>query len=137
MDEAIATAMHVLHSSPNTSLGNYSPGSLVFCQDMFLDIPIIADLLTLTCHCQALIHHCLLQANSHHICHEYKVGDKVFVHVHNCPNKLSLNPFPILQVHTNNTVTIQGGPVDEEFLFSISFLSVHDMPWWRRGEHSQ
>ena len=36
--------------------------------------------------------------------------------VHDCPNKLSLvriSPFPIIQVHTNNTVTIQHGPVQE------------------------
>ena len=51
IDEAIATAMQALPSSPNTSLGNYSPGFLVFNWDMFLNIPVIAALLTLTCHC--------------------------------------------------------------------------------------
>ena len=35
LDEAVATAMHALRCTPNTSLGNFSPGSLVFQRDMF------------------------------------------------------------------------------------------------------
>ena len=39
LDEAVATTMHALHCTPNTSLGNYSPGALVFQCDMFLNLP--------------------------------------------------------------------------------------------------
>ena len=64
VDEAIATAMHACRCAPNTSLGNFSPGTLIFQCDMFLDLPLVTDLLTLTQHCQALIDHRLLHANT-------------------------------------------------------------------------
>ena len=48
LDEAIATAMQALPCTPNTSLGNYSPGMLVFQCDMFLDLPLITDIIMLT-----------------------------------------------------------------------------------------
>ena len=48
LDEAIATAMQALRCTPNTSLGNYSPGALVFQRDMFLNLPLITDIITLT-----------------------------------------------------------------------------------------
>jgi hypothetical protein len=115
VDEALSTAMHVLRSTPNKSLGNYSPGALVFNRDMFLNIPLQADLLTLTRHRQAQIHNRLLRANAKRIPHEYKVNDSVYIQVPD-RNKLDLvrlGPFPILQVHTNNTVTVQRGPIHE------------------------
>ena len=116
VDNALATAMYAHHCSPNTSLSFYSPGVLVFQRDMFVDILLIADIHTLTQHRQALIDKHLLQANSRRTRHEFKVNDQVFIKVHDHPNKLSLvcvSPFPIIQVHTNNTVTIQRGPVQE------------------------
>ena len=48
VDTALATAMYAHHCSPNTSLGFYSPGALVFQHDMLLDIPLIAHIHTLT-----------------------------------------------------------------------------------------
>ena len=64
VDEAIATAMHACRCAPNTSLGNFTPGALVFQRDMLLDLPLVADLLTLTQHRQVLIDHHLLCANA-------------------------------------------------------------------------
>ena len=116
VDEAIATAMHACRCAPNTSLGNFPPGALVFQCDMFLDLPLVADLLTLTKHRQALIDRRLLCANARRIRHEYKVNDLVFLRVHASDSKLSLirsGPFPILQVHMNNTVTVKHGPIHE------------------------
>ena len=116
VDNALATAMYAHCCSPNTSLGFYSPGALVFQRDMLLDIPLIADIHTLTQNRQALIDKRLLQANRRRTRHEFKVNDQVFIKVHDRPNKLSLvciGPFPIIQVHTNNTVTVQRGPVQE------------------------
>ena len=116
VDNALATAMYAHRCSPNTSLGFYSPGALVFQRDMLLDIPLITDIHTLTRNRQALIDKCLLQANRHRTRHEFKVNDQVFIKVYNRPKKLSLvriGPFPIIQVHTNNTVTVQRGPVQE------------------------
>lgn len=116
VDSAIATAMHAHRCSPNSSLNNFSPGAIVFQRDMFLDIPLITDILTLTRLRQAKIDQRLLRANARRLHHEYTVGQQVFVKTHDRPNKLSLvrtGPFPILQVHTNNTVTIQRGPIHE------------------------
>ena len=116
VDNALATAMYAHHCSPNTSLGFYSPGALVFQHDMLLDIPLIADIHTLTQNWQALIDKHLLQANCCHTRHEFKVNDQVFIKVHDHPNKLSLvhvGLFTIIQVHTNNTVTVQCSPVQE------------------------
>ena len=47
IDSAFTTAMHATRCVSNTALGGYSPGALVFNRDMFLDIPLIADILTL------------------------------------------------------------------------------------------
>ena len=116
VDEAIATAMHACRCAPNTSLGNFSPGALVFQRDMFLDLPLVTDLLTLTQHRQALIDRRLLRANARRIRHEYKVNDLVYLRIHAPDSKLSLvrtGPFPILQVHMNNTVTMKRGPIHE------------------------
>ena len=115
INEAISIAMHACRCASNSSLGNYSPGSLVFQCNMFLDIPLITDLLTLTHNCQAAIDNCLLHANRHQLRHEFKVGQQVYDHTI-CKNKLQLTytgPYPILQVHTNNTVTIKRGPISE------------------------
>ena len=115
IEEAISIAMHACRCASNSSLGNYSPGSLVFQRDMFLDIPLITDLLTHTRHRQATINNRLLRANRHRLQHEFKVGQQVYVRTI-CKHKLQLTytgPYPILQVHTNNTVTIQRGPIHE------------------------
>ena len=47
VDKALATAMHATHCASHSSLNNYSPGGLVFCHDMLMDIPLIADIITL------------------------------------------------------------------------------------------
>lgn len=112
IDDAIATAMHALRCNPVSTLGNFSPGALVFQRDMLLNIPLIADIITLTQNRQALIDNRLIRANRRRTRHEYRVNDQVFVYFPDRKHKLDLvreGPFPILQVHTNNTVTIQKG----------------------------
>jgi transposase InsO family protein len=116
IDDAIGTAMHALRCNPVSTLGNYSPGALVFNRDMFLNIPLVADILTLTQHRQALIDKRLIRANRSRIKHEFKIGQQVFYTIPNRDHKLDLvktGPFPILQVHTNNTVTIKRGDIHE------------------------
>ena len=53
--------------------------------------------------------------------HEYQVGDNVYVfNHHSTSDKLKpawIGPFPILRVHTNNTVTIQRGQMHERMSF--------------------
>ena len=74
----------------------YSPymenSSNVFNHDMFLNIPLIARIITLTCHCQALIDKGLLHVNVSCSEHEFKVNQyDVFIkEVPNKTNKLDV-----------------------------------------------
>ena len=116
VDDAIGTAMHALCCNPVLTLGNFSPGALVINRAMFLNISLVANILPLTKNRQALINTRLLRANNCRLEHEYKTGSEFFVNVPNRDNKLDLvfcGPFPILQIHTNNTVAIQLGPIHE------------------------
>ncbi len=116
IDNAFGTAMHALRCNPVITLGNYSPGALVFNRDMFFNLPLVADILTLTQNRQALVDQRLLRANARRTRHEFRVQDMVFVNIPDRHNKLNLvrrGPFPIIQVHTNNTVTLQRGPIQE------------------------
>jgi hypothetical protein len=111
VEDAIHTAMRATRSAAHHSLDNLSPGALAFRRDMNLDIPLMADVLTLQDLRQRQIDERLLRANAKRRSHDYKVGDKVLL-------KRMLNnsaqmeptysgPFTILQVHTNGTVTIR------------------------------
>ena len=104
IDEALATAMHALRCNPVSTLGNYSPGALVFNRDMLLNIPLVADILTITKHRQALIDKRSLRANRSRTRHEFKLNQHVFIKDNTRDNKLDLvthGPYPIIQVHTN------------------------------------
>ena len=59
--QALETAMHASCCAVNCSLNNLSPGAIVFQWDMFLDIPFISDIITLTQSQQTLIDNCLLK----------------------------------------------------------------------------
>ena len=62
--QALATAMHASFCTVNHSLNNLSPGAIIFRRDMFLDIPFISDIITLTCARQTLIDNRLLKENA-------------------------------------------------------------------------
>ena len=83
---------------------------------MFLDVPLIADIVTLTRCRQAKIDNRLVKENAKRTRHECKVGQQRFVKVFDRDNKMSLvrtGPHPVAQVHANNTVAIQHGPLHE------------------------
>ena len=104
LDEAVATAMYALHCTPNTSLGNYCPGALVFQLDMFLNLPLITDIVMLT-----QLDSRLVKINSCWIVHNCAVGDKVY-YCNFDRDKLEavhFGPYEVLHVHTNNTVTLK------------------------------
>jgi hypothetical protein len=42
IDDALATAMHAMQTTIATTLGS-TPGAFVFAQDMFLNVPLVAD----------------------------------------------------------------------------------------------
>jgi hypothetical protein len=127
VDEAFATAMHAMRCNPVSTLGNFSPGALVFNRDMFLNIPLVADILTLTKNRQALIDRRLLQANRRRTRHEFKVNQYAFVTNYGRDGKLDLvkqGPYQIIQVHTNNTVTLRRGQIEERI--SIRHLTPYN-----------
>ena len=47
VNDAIKTAMHALRCNPVSTLGNFSPGALVFNRDLYLNIPLVANIITL------------------------------------------------------------------------------------------
>ena len=111
VEQALATAMHATRCAAHSSLQRYTPGSLVFRRDMYLDIPLIADILTLQQLRQQGIDKRLLQANAKRRQHEFQVNDQVIKRQEvKASDKLKptfTGPHRILQVHTNGTVTIQ------------------------------
>lgn len=112
--ETLATAMHAHNSSAQSALMHLSPGLLAFQRDMFLDIPLRADMITLQQHRQGLVDKRLIRANAKRISHDYVIGDQV--HKKNYLGLLDKltptcsGPYPITRVHTNGTVTIQLSP---------------------------
>ena len=77
---------------------------------MSLDIPLLADILSLQAHRQTLVDRRLLQNNASHISHDSVVGEQVLKkNVLSLSDKLQpsfVGPFLITQVHTNGTCTI-------------------------------
>lgn len=55
VQEVLATAMPATHCASSAAFGNNSPGALAFHRDMFLDVLLIADILTPQKHRQALV----------------------------------------------------------------------------------
>ena len=78
---------------------------------MFMDIPIIADVLQLRKERQAKVDERLLKANAKRKPHDYKIGEEIYVKRPLKPgDKLHpryQGPFPIIQVHTNGMVTVR------------------------------
>ena len=114
IEETLATAMHACRSACSSSLGYNSPGALAFNRDMFMDIPLIADILAIRNNRQLLVDRRLLRENAKRIRHDYAVGDQVWKKMYlGFSDKLKptvTGPFPIEKVHTNGTVTIRLSP---------------------------
>ncbi|KAL7460405.1 hypothetical protein ACHAXS_000856 [Conticribra weissflogii] len=62
VDDALATAMHALHSKVSTTL-QATPGGLAFSQDMFLNIPLLADWHAIVVQREQLVSDALRYAN--------------------------------------------------------------------------
>ena len=108
---ALAHAMYATRCAAHSSLNFFSPGALAFKRDMFLNIPILADIITLRDIRQAKIDKRLLQENSRRRPYDYKVDDEVYLQRkdHSKAKMRYTGPHRIVQVHTNNTVSIADG----------------------------
>ena len=107
IDNALASAMHATRCSYTKSIG-MTPGAMAFHRDMFFDLPIVADLLSIRDERQGMIDENLRRQNAKRREYNYQVGEPVLLKSDN-PNKLepkAHGPYPILQTHTNGTVTI-------------------------------
>ena len=112
IDNALATAMHATRTAASHSLGGNTPGSLAFKRDMFLNIPLIADLQTIRDRRQTLIDENLRRQNERRRGFDYQVGQQVLLR-QNDSNKLgrrTIGPYAIVAVHTNGNVTIRRTP---------------------------
>jgi transposase InsO family protein len=108
VDSALASTMHALRCSMHHALG-MSPGAFVYQRDMFLNIPLIANLQTIQERKQVLINENLRRQNLKRRSFDYVVNEEVLLKVPN-PRKLddkAEGPYVIRQVHVNGTVTIQ------------------------------
>ena len=78
---------------------------------MFLDIPLIADIIAIQRNRQLQVDKRLQRENAKRIRHEYKTGDQVWKKQYiGLSDKLLdtvTGPYTITTVHTNGTVTIQ------------------------------
>jgi len=106
-DNALATAMHATRCSVNAKLQN-SPGSIVFNRDMFIDVPLIADVVTIQNRRQALVDENLRRQNKKRCEHTYAIGQLVYMKTYDLTKmqeKLH-GHYPLLQVYTNGTVDV-------------------------------
>ena len=67
IEATLATAMHACRCVCSESLAYTTPGGLAFGRDMFLDIPLVADIMAVQQHRQLLVDKRLLAANASRI----------------------------------------------------------------------
>ena len=115
IDSALQTAAFSARAAIHSRL-KISPGALAFHRDMFLDIPLIADMEILRQQRQALIDQQLIRENRRRFSFDYRVGQQVLKLIYK-PDKLeprATGPYLIDQVHTNGTLTIRLSPTVTE-----------------------
>ena len=108
VDNALSTTMHAIRCAMHNALG-MSPGAFVFQRDMFLNIPLIANLQTIQDKRQVLINENLRRQNLKRRSFDYAINQEVLIKVPN-PRKLddkAEGPYLITQVHANGTLTIR------------------------------
>jgi hypothetical protein len=90
-----------------------SPGAAIFGQDMLFNIPFIADWKTTGEHRQRQTDCNTDRKNEGRIDYDYKVGQKILVWINGILGKAQSmwkkDPWTITAVHTNKTITAQGG----------------------------
>ena len=127
VDDALATAMHALQSTVSTIL-QATPGGLAFSEDIFLNIPLLADWQAILAQREQSVNDALLCANKKRINFDYQIGQKVLKYDKTLYGKLkpkTTGPFDILRVHSNSTVTISLRPGITEH---VDFCCT--LPYW-------
>ena len=112
IDHVLASTRYALRTAINRAIGT-SPGAVVFSRDMFLPIPVIANIEALRQRKQARVNYNLLAQNQRRHAHDYQVNDMVVIVDTDVKRKLAprtSRPFRVTQVHTNGTVVIERRP---------------------------
>jgi hypothetical protein len=108
IDNALTTGMHAMQTTVATTLGS-TPGALVFAQDMFLNVLLIADWQANAHTCEHHVNENLRRANRKQRQYDYAPGQQVLKKVHN-PTKLvrvrTEGPNTIERIHVNGNLTI-------------------------------
>ena len=108
MNRALAAMQHATRCAVHKTL-QHSPGEIVFNRDMFVDVPVMTDLIALRERRQLLIDENLRRHNRKRYDHHYRVNDWVMIKKYN-PRKgddCLHGPYQITEVRTNGTVRIQ------------------------------
>ena len=109
---SIAWAVRASHHSTF----NKTPGQLVFGRDMIFNLSTVVDWKAITARKQAQVDRDNLRENANRVSHDYAIGDQVYVKIDGIKRKLDnkkRGPYRITQIHTNGTVRIQKGNVNE------------------------
>ncbi len=73
IDDALATALHAMQTTVATTSGS-TPGALAFAQDMFLNVPLIADWQAIAPTCEHHVNENLQHANRKQRQYDYALG---------------------------------------------------------------
>lgn len=109
VDRALATTMHVLQLSVSRMLNQHSPSALAFHPDMFLNLPLQADLQAIQQQQQIYINENLRRQNEKQRSMDYQVGQQILVKDKD-GRKLdskTTGAYPIVKVHVNGSLTIR------------------------------
>jgi hypothetical protein len=107
IDNALTTAMHAMQTTVATTLES-TPGALAFAQDMFLNMPLIADWQAIAHTHEHHVNENLRCANRKQCQYDYALGQQVLKKAHNS-TKLGLRMegcYTIERIHINGNVTI-------------------------------
>ena len=108
VDDALATAMHVHRCGISRALG-CSPGEFVFRRDMFVDIPVVVDIMTIRDNRQVMIDENLRRQNAKRREYMFEVGGEVLIKTVK-PTKMqprAHGPYTITRVYTNGTLDVR------------------------------
>ena len=113
VDNALATTMHALRAAVSRALDFNSPGAIAFRRDMYLNLPLEADLQALQQRRQLLIDENLRRKNSKRRPFDFQPGQQVLIIEKGTDRKLNpkhTGPFTIQRIFTNGTVAIARTP---------------------------
>ena len=75
MNNALATAMHATRCAVNHTMKN-SPGEIVFSRDMFVDVPVIANIIAIRQRRQLFIDKNLMRHNQKRYDYKCRIGEQ-------------------------------------------------------------